>query len=236
MLCYSAIDACAMQAHRLDCDGNVLTGPTDVVVSCANTSTVATPIAGEATESRDPNGSGGYCAERSNQASVEGMTVELTLCSRTDAELMELLGIWDLIYAADGTTVVGVKSKCCSQEVCNCSPADGCHNPGVALMTWSNAWLGKNPHPDFTHVVQIFPRIKFDPTSVAVTRNNEFQIYTLTGTSDCNDSFGQGPGLIVPDANGLSECWGELLTNQRPDGICGCEVCGYATTGFVGAS
>lgn len=233
---WSSIDVCALQAHRLDCAGNILTGPTDVVVSCSITDITAEPIAGEGTENRDPNGQGGYCAERTVTNEPIAMSVEATLCSRTDAELMELFGLYRLAYAADGTTPIGIKARCCGETSCRCDPGPaGCTNPGIALMLWHTAWLGKDRHPDFSHAVQIFPKLVFDPTTISVTRNGEFNVYTVTGRGDCNTLFGNGPGDIYPDPAGMDTCWTEILTNQHPDGICGCNVCGYTVAGFVGA-
>jgi len=233
-VCYSAIDLCSSQFNRLDCDGNILEGPENVVVSCAAVDVTVTPIEGEDTSSQDPNGSGGYCAERETGGNIEGYEVELTLCSKTDVELMELIGIFDIVKDADGNCV-GIKAKCCNDEVCKCDPGEEtCDNPGVALHIWHCAWCGKERHPDFKWAVQALPKVKFDPASVSVSRNSEFNTYTLTGRSDCNENYIQGPGAIYPDANGgegLDSCWAEWLTNIGPSEMCNCDVCGYAEEG-----
>lgn len=236
--CYSAIDICASQINRNDCDGNVLTGEDNVVVTCAAVDINVEPIEGENNgPQRDPNGSGGYCAERSSNSTVEGQEVELTLCSRTDAALMEIIGIWDLVYDENGNCV-GVKAKCCQQEECQCDPGDDvqCSNPGVSIILWHTAWLGKKRHPTHKWVGQVLPNVVFDPASVSVQRNSEFNTYTVTGRAECNENYGQGPGDFYPDPNGLDSCWSEVLTNTRPDGMCDCDLCGYATDGYVGAA
>lgn len=234
-VCYSAVDLCGLQLNRLDCDGMVLSGPTDVVVSCSAVDITVTPVqGGDTDEQRDPNGSRGFCAKREGSTKIESVTVEMTLCSRTDAEMMELLGIWDLVRDAAGD-VIGVKSKCCGSTVCACDPGPTtCSNPGVALHLWHLAWLGDEGHPDYKWAMQTIPRVKFDPASVVVTRNSEFNTYTVTGTGNCNDEYGNGPGNIYPDPAGMDSCWAELLTNTGPSDMCDCDRCGYTTTGAIG--
>lgn len=228
-VCYSAIDNCGGQFNRLDCDGTVLDGPTDVIVSCAPVDVNATPIAGEDQTQRDPNGKGGYCAERTNTGNIEGYEIELTLCSKTDVELMELLGIFDVVLDADGNCI-GWAAKCCNDEVCACDPGDEpCSNPGVAMHLWHLAWCDKDPHPDYKWAVQTFPKVKFDASTMSVQRNSEFNVYTITGRADCNDLYGQGPGAIYPDPAGISSCMTEHLTNIGPTDMCNCDLCGFAS-------
>lgn len=230
-ICYSAIDNCAAQFNRLDCDGNVLSGPEDVIVSCAAVDVNATPIAGTEQNQTDPNGQGGFCAERNEPASIEGWEIELTLCSKTDVELMEMLGIFDIVTDAEGNCV-GWKSKGCADDVCNCDPGEQqCSNPGVAIHLWHTAWCGKERHPDFKFALQAFPSVSFDPTTVQIQRNSEFNTYTLNGRANCNDQYQQGPGSIYPDPEGLDRDHAEWLTNTAPDGICSCDMCGYAPAG-----
>ena len=54
-ICYRAIDNCAGQFNRLDCDGNVLSDAQDIVVSCETVDITATPIPGEERYLQDPN-------------------------------------------------------------------------------------------------------------------------------------------------------------------------------------
>jgi hypothetical protein len=232
-LCYSPIDVCGLQANRLDCDGNILEGETDVVVSCAVVDVTVTPVQGDDEEQRDPNGQGGFCAKRESRGTIEGMEVELTLCSKTDIELMELLGIWDLVYDAAGECI-GIKAKCCSSEVCACDPGDEpCSNPGVAFHLWHLAWCGDAAHPDYKWAVQHFPKLVFDPASVVVQRNSEFNTYTVTANAKCNDNYATGPGAIYPDPAGIDTCWAETLTNEGPESLCNCDRCGYSTEGVL---
>lgn len=230
-VCYSAIDNCFGQFNRLDCDGNILSGATDIVTSCSTVDINATPIAGEERNNRDPNGQGGYCVERNVPASVEGWEIELTLCSKTDVELMELLGIFDLVLDANGDAI-GWKSKGCAEGDCLCDPGvDSCQNPGVAIHLWHTAWLDKERHPDYRWALQAFPKVIFDPTTVQVQRNTEFNTYTVTGRAYCNDEYGQGPAAIYPDPAGLDRDQAEWLTNTRPTGMCACDMCGYSAAG-----
>lgn len=230
-LAYSSIDICGMQVNRNDCDGNILNAATDVIVSCAAVDVNLTPIQGEDNARTDPNGQGGFCAERPSSATIEGMEIELTLCSRTDVELMELLGLFDLVYDADQNPV-GIKAKCCLDEDCMCDPGDDeCSNPGVTMHLWHLAWLGKKRHPDYKWAVEHLPRVVFDPSQLEVQRNSDFNTYTLNGRVDCNDNYGQGPGGIYAEPDGLDRCWAETVTNMAPDGLCNCDLCGYSAPG-----
>lgn len=229
--CFSPIDNCAVQVNRLDCDGLVLSGATDVVVSCSLVDITATPIKGEERNQRDPNGQGGYCAERNIPAEIVGYDIEITLCSRIDVELMELLGIFDPVLDATGA-IVGYKSMGCSTTECLCNPPEeGCTDPGVAIHIWHIAWQGEERHPDFPFVIEAFPKIKFDPTETTTTRNSEFNTHTIKGRAYCNDEYGQGPGSIYPDPTGLGTFRSEWLTETGPPNSCNCELCGYAETG-----
>ena len=230
-ICYSAIDNCAGQFNRLDCDGNVLSDAQDIVVSCATVDITATPIPGEERNQQDPNGRGGFCAERNIPADIVGHEVEITLCSKTDVELMELLGVADIVYDADGNCV-GFKSLTCNSEECLCDPGEEqCSNPGVSLLLWHIAWCGDERHPDYKWAVQAFPKIIFDPASLVITRNTEFNTYTLTGRTYCNENWGQGPGAIYPDPDGLDADHAEWLTNTSVPELCNCDICGFAAAG-----
>jgi hypothetical protein len=103
-------------------------------------------------------------------------------------------------------------------------------------VLWHTAWCGKKRHPDYKWVGQILPNVVFDPASVSVQRNSEFNTYTVTGEANCNPEYGQGPGDIYPNSEGLDSCWTEVLTNDRPEGMCNCDMCGYATEGYLGAA
>lgn len=231
-VCYSPIDNCAVQVNRLDCDGNVLNGGTDVVVSCGLTDITSTPILGEERNNQDPNGQGGYCAERNVAANIEGYTVEITLCSKVDVELFEILDIFDPIIDEGTGQCIGYASKGCDDTECLCAPgSDTCLQAGTAIHLWHIAWLDKERHPDFRWVVEAFPKVIWDAGSVSITRNSEFNTYTVTGRAYCNDLYGQGPASIYPNSAGLGTYRGEWGTNVAPPNGCNCDVCGYAAAG-----
>ena len=250
--CYSAIDICAMQVNRLDCDGNILNSAAngDVVVTCGVTDITITPQTGEERNNRDPNGQGGFCAERIIPATITGQEVELTLCSKTDVELMELLGLYDTVNGdtnnPPATTSanavrdnIGIKSLGGADD-CLCDPPAGiCQYPGVAIHLWHTAWLDKERHPSFSWVVEALPKVVFDPASTVIQRNSEFNTVTITGQASVNDNYGTGPGGIWPDvafgASTLDRDWAEWLTNTRPDGMCSCDMCGYLPLGTTNA-
>lgn len=228
--CWSSIDLCATQFNRNDCDGNVLNGPEDVVVTCTVVDYTLTPIEGEDNGKTDPNGFGGYCAERESKPSVEGYDIELTICSKIDPVLMDLLGLFTAVRDANGD-VVGYEAKCCEEEECACDPGETGCAATVSMILWHTAWCDKARHPDYKWAAMVLPNVEWKPSSVSITRNSDFQPITLTGRVDCNDNYLQGPGDFWPDPAGLDTCFGEILTNEGPANICECDMCGYAPAG-----
>lgn len=236
-LTYSALDNCGMQINRLDCDGNVLNGPSDVVLSCGLVEVTRSVITGDDRTVSDPNGSGGYCAKRVQSAPIEGYEIQLTMCSITDPELMELLGIWDMVTDPITGEHIGIGPRG-SEETCYCAaPAAGeCTNPGVSMVLWHVAWCGEDRRTDYPFVAEVYPKIVFDPASIEVTRTSEFNTYTITGRTKSNSAWGQGPGSIFPELTGIGTSeWKEFLTSTPYPGGCNCGVCddhaGYAAAG-----
>jgi len=232
MACFSAIDNCGFQVNRLDCDGNILNGAEDVVVTCSVTDFSYEPIRGESRTTNDPNGRGGYCAERIDEGSIEGYEITLTLCSKTDPALMELLGLGQRVINADGDTVGFQPND--PADNCDCqTPPDGCSDPGVAIMFWHLAWCDKERLADLPFAISAFPKIVWDE-GFSVTRNNEFNTYELTGRAYLNEQWGQGPGSVYPNAAGLQTFYSEFATAVPFPGGCDCALCGFATADFLG--
>jgi hypothetical protein len=233
-LTYSAIDICGAQFNRLDCDGNVLNGPNDVVITCGMVDITRTPVKDDDKENKDPNGNGGNCAYRTKKGKIIRHDIKLTLCSATDADLMELLGIYERVVN-DNAVGIGVRPKCDDTE-CDCCGGDtACTNPGVSAIIWHTAWCGEDRRTDYPCVVETFARIKFDAGAVEVTRNGDFNTYTLSGETSKNPNWGNGPGCIYPIANGPLACdYSEHLTDVKYPGGCKCPACdeaGYAPIG-----
>lgn len=232
--CWSSIDLCGAQINRLDCDGVVQNGAEDVVLTCGFVDISITPITSGGDEIVDPGGAQGQrCAVRSDPSTIDAYEITITLCSKTDAALMELLGIFDPVVDEATGDIVGYKAHPtdCGDPACHCVPdEDGCSNPGVSIILWHVAWLGDERHPTYPYAVEAFPKVVFDPGSITVTRNQEFNTYTITGRTDCNPMWGQGPGAIYPEAAGLDRDWAEWLTTQGPPQGCDCP-CGYAAPG-----
>ena len=216
--------------NGIDCQsGEVLNGPTDVVLTCALVDYTMTPIEGEDRSSSDPNGVGGKCAERNVPAIRDGYEVELTLCSKIDPALMELMGVYEMITDPETGACLGYRPRSV-EESCSCAECtDACPEKCVSWLVWHVAWCEKKRHPDYCYAVQGMPKICFDSNSVSLTRNSEFNTITVTGTAETNSAWGQGPGLIYPDPAGLNVEFGEWLTNTGFPGGCKCDLCGYAT-------
>jgi len=231
--CWSSIDLCGAQVNRLDCDGVVQNGAQDVVLTCAFVDISIEPLTSGGDEIVDPGGAAGQrCAVRSDPSTISGYEITVTLCSKTDAALMELLGIFDPIFD-DAGDIVGYKRHPtdCGEAQCHCQVSeDGCSNPGVSILLWHVAWCGDERHPDYPYAIEAFSKVVFDPGSITITRNQEFNTYTVTGRTDCNENWGQGPGAIYPEAAGLDRDWAEWLSTQGPPSGCDCP-CGYAEPG-----
>lgn len=233
--CWSSIDLCGAQINRLDCDGNIQNGAEDVVLTCGFVDIQIEPISFDEIDVTDGGGAQGQiCAQRNEPGGIEAYEVTLTLCSRTDAALMELLGVFDPVVDPATGDLIGIKAKassCGADAECHCVPQEeeACTNPGVSMLLWHIAQDGKERHTRYPYAVEAFPKVVFDPGSISITRNQEFNTYTLTGRSACNEVWGQGPAAIYPEAAGLSE-WSEWLTTQGPPQGCDCP-CGYAAPG-----
>jgi hypothetical protein len=232
-LTYSPIDICGAQFNRLDCDGNVLNGPTDSVITCGLTEITRTPVKTDDVESTDSNGRGGICARRIRKGKITHYEIKVVLCSATDADLMELLGIYERVVDPNTGVAIGIRPKC--EDHCDCCvPNDSCDDGGVSIILWHTAVCGNNQRVvGFDCVAETFAKVTFDAASVEVTRNGEFNTYTITGRTDENPNWGQGPGDIYPDPAGLSCHYAEFLTNTTFPGGCNCGACDGSTSGYT---
>lgn len=228
--CPTPIDVCSTQFNRLDCDGTVLSGPTDKAITCRGVDVKVTPKLVDSKRDVARNGGRGICAQREIAASVDGYDVVVTACPGYDAELFELLGLYDLVLdTADitGGTIgdsVGIRDGSKNQPcACITSP---CQNPGVSMLMWSN-----NTNPDGISVTKPYnilalARVKFDPP--AVTIKDAYENVVLNGKTTPNPLWVRGPGDIYPDIVGLDGAWAEWDTIQVPPSGCACDACGYA--------
>lgn len=226
---WSPLNLCGTQFNRLDQNGNVLDrndGDRNVVLTCGLVDLTRTENVNDQSELRDPNGSGGYCATRIKPGGVTGYSYSMTLCSRTDAELMELLGLVDRVIDGDGNTI-GIKARDITAASCDCDPTQS-SQAGVSMLLWSLAWLGEAPHPDYPYVVEAVPKILFSPGGER-KKSAEFNTTTVTGVAQKNGSWGRGPNNIYPEVGGLNRLFSEWLTEVAWPGGCNCEVHGYRT-------
>lgn len=232
--CWSSVDLCGAQINRLDCDGNVLNGATDVVLTCAFVDISIEPIGIGGDEIVDEGGASGQrCAVRKDPSRIDAYEITITLCSKTDAALMELLGLTDPVIDETTGDIIGYKAlkTDCGDPGCHCVPEEkGCNTPGVSILLWHVAWCGDERHPRFPYAVEALPKVVFDPASLSITRNKEYNTYTITGRTDCNEAWGQGPEDIFPEADGLDRDHAEWLTTVGPPQGCDCP-CGYAAAG-----
>lgn len=224
---WSALNICGSQLNRLDATGGILDradGNSNVVVTCSLVDITRTEVVGDAVEQRDSSGAGGYCAVRTRPAAVTGYSYSMTLCSRIDAEMMSLMGLVDVVVGA-GNKVVGYKARDIAAAACDCDPTSS-SQAGVCMHIWSLAWLGEEPHPDHSYVVEAIPKIVFAPGGDR-TKSAEFNTTTVTGTASKNSNYGRGPGNIYPENAGLNRVWAEWLTSTAPPNQCNCDYHGY---------
>lgn len=229
--CFAPIDICGIQLNRLDCAGNLLGGPTDVVVMCEGVDITATPrlVAGVTDVTR--NGAGGICAQRTTKARVEGYDIVWNICPKIDAEAWELLQVYNAILDEEGVTggavgdTVGIQDGA-ADNPCNCVQ-DPCQNPGVALLLWANNSDADGISTTKPYAVLALTRVQFDPPPVKIA--NVYTNVTLNGRTQPNPLYARGPGDIFPETGGLTGAFGLWDTIQPPPGGCKCELCGYAS-------
>lgn len=247
--CYTPIDICGAQFNRLDCDGTLLEGDTDVVVACQLVDIRLTPVKQEAQRNVSRNGGGGICAQRTTPARIEGYDVVINVCPQIDPELYELMNLYDLVLdTADitGATLgdsVGIKDGP-SANPCNCQ-VDDCQNPGVSLLVWSSNTNEDGINPTRPYVIMAFPKLRFEVSDIMV--GSEYTNYELTAKAEANTLWidpeslpttaNRGPGDIYPELVGIGTSrWAQWGTDQAPPGGCSCAACGFAElgSGFIG--
>jgi hypothetical protein len=223
---WSALNICGTQFNRLGSDGTILErvdGDDNVVLTCSLIDMTRTEVVGDPLDLRETNGTGGVSARRFRPASVTGYEYEMTLSSRIDPEMLDLLGYVDAVYLAGET--VGFKAKDVLAASCDCDLTDVAL-AGVSMLVWSLAWLGEESHPDFDYNVEAVPRILFNP-GIARSKSSEFTTLTITGQAAKNSAWAQGPGDIYPEVAGLDRHWAEFLTDTGWPGGCNCAVHGF---------
>jgi hypothetical protein len=237
--CFAPIDICGAQFNRLDCDGALLEGTTDVVVACELVDIKVTPQLIEADRKVSRNGGGTICAQRTAPARVEGYDVVLTLCPRIDAELMELLNVYDLVIDTVSGDSVGIKDGAAGNP-CNCITSP-CQNPGVSVLVWSNNTGVDGISSTKPYSLLALPRVRFDPAEFMIS--GEYTNLVLNGKTEPNPQWIDpslaplvplGPGNIYPETvTGLTGAFALWDTVTAPPGGCTCSACGY-DSGLVG--
>lgn len=228
--CFTPIDICTMQFDRLDCDGTILAGADDRVITCNGVTLTWTPQLLAAKRDVSRNGARGICAQREIPAAVEGYNLALTFCPRIDVELYELLSVYDLVVDTAGVTGgligdnVGVKDGAASQP-CAC-PTGDCQNAGVSILVWGNSTNADGISTVKPFAIGAFTRVKFDPPTLGL--QDTYQNITLNGQTSPNPSWVRGPANIYPEIAGLDGAWALWNTIQEPPEGCACEACGYA--------
>jgi len=225
---WSETDICGIEVQKVDCDtGELSQAPEDLALSCAVVDYNRSAVLTEGADESDPSGkTNKNCAKRVIDPVKDYWDYQFTLCSKTDARLMALLGLVDPIFdPADPTVCVGVMDLDQAEEGDQCCPVDeGCVSDEVSLAIWHLAWCGEDPHPDFLYSVHLVPRIKFRCTTDSIERGTGFRTMTVAGrTSKPRAGYGQGPGNISPIP--ITRHHANVLTNTPFPGGCDCGTC-----------
>lgn len=229
--CFAPIDICGIQLNRLDCDGTLLGGASDVVVMCEGVDITATPRLVPAVTDVSRNGGGGICAQRTTKARIDGYDIVWNICPKIDAQAWELLNLYDAVIDTAGVTgglvgdTVGIRDGA-SGNPCNCQNTP-CLNPGVAMLLWAN-----NTDEDGISITKPFSilaltKVIFDPPPIKIA--NVYQNVTINGRTQPNSLYARGPGDIYPELVGLSSAFALWDTDQVPPGGCTCDLCGFAS-------
>lgn len=228
--CYAPIDICGAQFNALSCAegevGTVLTGATDAIVTCNLVDITRDPIIEQGRNDVSRNGAGARCAKRTTPDRIDGWEITMTLCDRIDTDLMVLLGLFEPVLDADGECV-GIRPKCGDDEACNCATEESCE--GVSMVIWHQNTNADGVDVDCPYVAFAVPKIVF--TISSQTRSDTYNTYTVTGTAETNGNWGNGPGDVYPDPEGLGCEWAEWATPTPPPGGCTCAGCGFETAG-----
>ena len=236
--CFAPIDICGVQINRLDADGSILDGATDRAVACNLVTVSRSPDVEAGRTDLSRNGGGTRCAKRVIPDRINGWDIQMDLCSRYDAELMELLGLYSLVVDSEDVTggtigdSVGIKAKSVEDESCICV---GSTSAFVSMLIWQQNTGPDGVNSTKPYVIMALPKIRF--TVTAEQRGDTFNNITLAGVAEANSNWtdtgtgsevGRGPGNLYPEGTpGLVTAWAEWATSQAPPGGCNCQFCGY---------
>lgn len=221
--CLGQYQACALRAARLDQFCTPLGADGDIVVTSGLVTLTATPDREEGTRYEQKTGCGIYAFTAVGEDIIKRYTIDAQFVL-WDYELVEILTGSPLITGAAGGTwpnkTIGFASK----------GFDVVAFPGASLEIFTRTSgsggacgpPGENPQ----FVRHIFPRAKLYLGEV--TFEDAVAILRLTGTSEANSEWGEGP---VPDEWESDDPfpenspYGQVLATALPT-----TGCGYVTT------
>ena len=236
MGCFSIIDIGGWQLNRLDPAGNVMNGAEDVIMSCSLVGLSVTPNRADDRDNTAANARGGNCARRFRRGIIESYAVTATLCAHIDSAELELLGVAERVFDADGKCK-GFEPISQSDQCDFAAVTETSSQNGVAVSIASLAWDGDRRLQDDPFAWHLLGKIVWDD-GFDFEISDDFVNLELTGTATINPNYGQGPGDIYPNPNGLLKPWTRICSDVPWPGGCDCgsTLCGFATTGFLGAA
>lgn len=226
-LTYIPEGICAAQFYRLDCTGNILLGAGNLWQGC-NALDIEMSV-----DSEDPItktvvvANGTSCISRAIPGRETSRSYKINLCPRIDVDLMQLLGIYDLVLDATndalGIQSRGLASGCVSCGSTSCAGA-------VGMVVFSNN-VDPSSRSTWPYVVQMVPFAQFTITSSRTWKapREDFDPIEVTATLSPNLAWGRGPNDLFPDLGGLSTEWAEFVTTATPPQGCNCHTGGFAT-------
>lgn len=218
---FSPTDICAVQINRLDCDGTLLTGPTDVATLYGNAVEFF-----ELSDTFDPEVDlSTSCTTYVREKQYQYTDVTVGMCDKIDTEInFDLLGLANPVLADTGAfagDIVGGEAPTPNSDCpCNtCGPT--CTNPGVAMIIWTLR-LGCDGCEG--HAAFVIPRIRFGYVEQARRIDRDtLTTYSIEGRAESNPNYGQGPGNIYPVSAGLQTAHaGPIVTDLAPQVACDC--------------
>jgi hypothetical protein len=183
--CFESVQACMLRAAKLNPNGSPKAGATNLYVSDAVIDVGINMQITKGTKKQVKNGCGAICATLTQDDTIDGADLTLTLC-QLDAELIALL---------TGATVVPEPNL--GLEF----PAPGSTlGDGASLEIWSLAWDNDEQAVDGADLLYfhwVFPKTKWIIGNTKIDENI-LQV-PLTGQCFANSQFADGPENDLPE-------------------------------------
>ncbi len=199
-VCGVSFGACLLRVTRLDVNGNVIAGNNSYTTDAVATIGVSPNIeTGQNFSVR--NGCGCKIASRKFPDTFNYMELTLSLAQFEPTLMAFLTGSATIVDGSDTVGFAGAGALACDEQ-----------SPKVAFEFWAENIVGSGPNSTYPNWHWVFPATTW------VLGDNTFEEGpaqpTLTGTSQTNSNWGEGPyGDGPPDGEDISE-YGVWATDE----------------------